>query len=93
MKEGLWRFSRHPNYFGESCFWFGIALAIFPLEYGYIGFISFLTITTLLRFVSGVPLLEKKAMQNTEFAIYAAKTSCMIPWFPKSTQENKREDT
>jgi steroid 5-alpha reductase family enzyme len=84
MQQGLWRFSRHPNYFGESCFWLGIAIAVFPVKNGYLALCSFLTITILLRFVSGVPMLEKKAKQKPEFKKYAENTSCFIPWFPTS---------
>ena len=60
IKLGIWRYSRHPNYFGESVIWWGIFLISCSLPYGYWTFFSALFITILVRFVSGVPLLEKK---------------------------------
>lgn len=64
MKYGLWKYSRHPNYFGESLMWWGIYLIACSIEKGWIAFFSPLIITLLLRFVSGVPLLEKKYDDN-----------------------------
>jgi steroid 5-alpha reductase family enzyme len=83
MKEGLWRYSRHPNYFGEALFWWGIAIiAYLPNNYA-LEVISPLIITILVRYISGVPMLEEKYKNNAEFKSYAAKTSVFIPWLPK----------
>jgi steroid 5-alpha reductase family enzyme len=83
MKEGLWRYSRHPNYFGEALFWWGIAIiAYLPTNYG-LEIISPLIITILVRYISGVPMLEEKYKNNAEFQAYATKTSVFIPWLPK----------
>jgi steroid 5-alpha reductase family enzyme len=80
MQEGLWRYSRHPNYFGEALFWWGIAIiAYLPNNYG-LEVISPLIITILVRYISGVPMLEEKYKNNAEFQNYAAKTSIFIPW-------------
>lgn len=54
--SGLYRYSRHPNYFGESVFWLGISLI--SLSFSYYGMIGWIVITVLLLFVSGVPLQE-----------------------------------
>ncbi len=83
MKSGLWKFSRHPNYFGEATMWWGIFIIGIGTGSGLMGIISPLTITFLLVFISGVPLLEKKYADNSEFQAYAALTSKFIPWFPK----------
>lgn len=80
---GLWRYSRHPNYFGESLFWWGIACIVYPLSGYFLWLISPMIITILVRYISGVPMLEKKYHNNPEFQVYAKKTSCFIPWFPK----------
>jgi len=83
MTEGLWRFSRHPNYFGEALLWWGIFLMAVRVPGGWAAVISPLLIGFLLRFVSGVPLLEKKYADNTRFREYAKRTNVFVPWIPK----------
>ncbi|MDD3995458.1 MAG: DUF1295 domain-containing protein, partial [Bacilli bacterium] len=83
MTSGLWKYTRHPNYFGESVMWWGIFLITINSSLGYFGIISPIFITFLLVFVSGIPLLEKKYENNKEFQEYAKKTSKFIPWFVK----------
>lgn len=80
---GLWRYSRHPNYFGEAMFWWGIALLAYSNQNCYLIFISPLLITLLLRYISGVPMLEAKYKNNLEFQRYVGNTSAFIPWFSK----------
>lgn len=79
IQSGLWRLCRHPNYFGEACFWWGIAIMGLSVNYGVIGLIGALTINLLVRYVSGVPLLETKYKNNPEFQRYAAKTPVFVP--------------
>ncbi len=83
ITSGVWKYTRHPNYFGESAMWWGIFLIVVNIANGLWGIISPATITFLLLFVSGIPLLEKKYKDNPEFQEYARKTSIFIPWFPK----------
>jgi steroid 5-alpha reductase family enzyme len=83
MKSGLWRYTRHPNYFGEAAMWWGIFLIMLNVPYGLLTIFSPLIITTLLLFVSGIPLLEKKNADNPEYQEYAKHTSVFFPWFPK----------
>lgn len=83
LQTGLWQFSRHPNYFGESLMWWGIFLICLPSSYGWIGILSPVLITYLLVFVSGIPLLEAKYKDNKEFIAYKKRTSAFIPWFAK----------
>lgn len=83
IKNGLWKYSRHPNYFGEATMWWGIFLLALSVPLGWSGIISPLTITLLLLFVSGVPMLERKYKDNPEFQAYAGVTSKFVPWFPK----------
>lgn len=77
----LYRYSRHPNYFGESVFWLWISLI--SLQYSYLGLIGWIVITCLLLFVSGVPLQESRYAWRPEWEEYKAKTSVFIPWCPK----------
>jgi steroid 5-alpha reductase family enzyme len=87
MTQGLWAYTRHPNYFGEVMMWWGIAILGFANGFGIaiplIGFISPLVVTWLLRYVSGVPLLEKHMKTKPGFAQYEKTTNIFFPWFPK----------
>ncbi len=83
IKTGLWKYSRHPNYFGEATMWWGIFLLSLSVPLGWSGIISPLTITLLLLYVSGVPMLEKKYKDNPEFQEYAKVTSKFFPWLPQ----------
>jgi steroid 5-alpha reductase family enzyme len=84
IKSGLWKYSRHPNYFGEATMWWGIFLLALSVPLGWSAIISPLTITLLLLYVSGVPMLERKYKDNEEFQAYARITSKFVPWFPKN---------
>ena len=83
LQTGLWRYTRHPNYFGEATMWWGLFVIGLSVQNGIFGIISPLVITNLLLFVSGVPMLEKKMMDNPAFVEYAKVTSVFVPWFPK----------
>lgn len=81
MNEGLWRYSRHPNYFGEITMWWGLWLAGLMTNWWTI--IGPITITVLIVFVSGVPLLEKKFEGRVDWEEYKRKTSMLIPLPPR----------
>ena len=87
MTQGLWAYTRHPNYFGEVLMWWGIAILGFANGFGIaiplIGLFSPLVVTWLLRYVSGVPLLEKHMKTKPGFAQYEKTTNIFFPWFPK----------
>lgn len=90
MDQGLWRYSRHPNYFGESVMWWGIAL-ISAATLSSTGNVLLLIapfagpvlITYLLLKVSGVPMLEARFAGNPLWEEYKRKTSVFIPLPPK----------
>ncbi|MBN2346375.1 MAG: DUF1295 domain-containing protein [Candidatus Aminicenantes bacterium] len=83
ITTGLWRYSRHPNYFGEALGWWGIAVIAISAPRGCLGLVGPLVITFLLLFVSGVPLLEKKYAGRPDFEEYKKRTSKFLPCFPK----------
>jgi steroid 5-alpha reductase family enzyme len=83
MDRGLWRYSRHPNYFGEVTMWWGIFILALSVPWGWISIIGPLTITATILFVSGIPMTEKLMEGNPAFAAYKKRTSIFIPWFPK----------
>lgn len=87
MNQGLWQYTRHPNYFGEVTQWWGIWLILCSTSvagnYKLLGLLGPVTITLLILFVSGVPLLEKKYADNKDFQKYAKRTNKFFPWSPR----------
>ena len=85
IDTGLWRRSRHPNYFGEIVLWIGIAIAALPVLRGWqwVTIISPAFVTLLLTRVSGIPLLEKRAEEKwggqADYEAYKKKTPVLIP--------------
>ncbi len=83
MDRGLWRYTRHPNYFGDTAVWWGFGFISLSVG-GYWAFLGTLLMTGLIIKVSGVALLEKSLKsQKPQYAEYIRKTSAFIPWFPK----------
>lgn len=87
MNKGLWRYTRHPNYFGEAVQWWAMFLLAIPSGKWYISILAPVTITFLLLRVSGVTLLEKKYDGNTAYDKYKRSTNAFIPWFPKEIKD------
>ncbi len=83
MDKGLWHYSRHPNYFGEIVMWWSIYFLALSVPKGWISIIAPITITFLLIFVTGIPLLEKAMKNNSAYQEYKKRTSVLIPWFSK----------
>jgi len=83
MTDGLWKYSRHPNYFGEALLWWGPFLLCLNFDIGIVAIFSPMTIDYLIMFVSGVPLLEEKYMKKPEYREHAKKTNRFFPLFPK----------
>ncbi len=83
MTQGLWQYTRHPNYFGEVTQWWGIFIVVVVYQWGFMTMISPITITFLILGISGIPMLEKKYRGNKEFEEYKKRTSAFFPWLPK----------
>ncbi|CAN6478645.1 unnamed protein product [Victoria cruziana] len=85
---GLWKFSRHPNYFGEILLWWGIFVAATPVLQGaeWLVVVGPVFLTGLLLFISGIPLLEdstdKRFGTMAEYLLYKKTTSPLIPLPP-----------
>lgn len=88
MDKGLWKYSRHPNYFGEVTQWWGIFIIALSLPSSFFTIVGPLTITVLILFISGIPLLEKKYEGRPDWEEYKKKTSMFFPLPPKR-HENK----
>lgn len=82
MTQGVWALSRHPNYFGEVCLWWGFFILLIkyvPLW----TIIGPLLITFFIANVTGIPLLEERYKENPDFQKYKERTNMFFPWFPK----------
>lgn len=83
LDSGFWKYTRHPNYFGDSSVWWGYGLICIGAG-SYIPVAGSLLMTALIIKVSGVALLEKSlASDKPGYNEYIRKTSSFIPWFPK----------
>ncbi len=84
MDHGLWRYTRHPNYFGDACVWWGLWLIACAVPGGWLTVFSPLVMTFLLRRVSGVPMLERgMAKRRPGYDEYVRRTSPFLPWPPR----------
>ncbi|MFT6209576.1 MAG: steroid 5-alpha reductase family enzyme [Bacteroidia bacterium] len=83
MRQGVWKYTRHPNYFGDATQWWAIFLIAAASSYWYLAVIGPAVMHFFLVKVSGVALLEQKYKGNPKYADYIACTNAFIPWFPK----------
>lgn len=84
MNQGLWRYTRHPNYFGDTCVWWGIAIAASTVPVARWGLVGALLMNVLLVRVSGVALLEKSlSRRKPGYEEYVKSTSAFIPRPPR----------
>ena len=86
IQSGLWKYSRHPNYFGEILIWTGIAIIGISVYsgFGWLGLISPFFVFVMLNYISGVRLLEKQAEErwggNDLYQLYKSKTPVLFPY-------------
>ncbi|MCE1253547.1 MAG: DUF1295 domain-containing protein [Anaerolineae bacterium] len=92
MNRGLWRYTRHPNYFGDAAQWWAFYLLALAAG-GWWSFYSPLLMTFLLLRVSGVSLLEKTLKETRSgYKEYIQNTSAFVPWFPKNNQKVEEKE-
>ncbi len=87
MTKSVWKYSMHPNYFGEVTQWWGLFIIALAVPFGFLTFIGPAYITFQIIKVSGVKLLDKRFEGNEEYAAYKRRTSSFIPWFPKKEKK------
>jgi steroid 5-alpha reductase family enzyme len=83
INVGLWKITRHPNYFGEAVIWWGIFISIIGTDFWYTAIFSPLLINIFLVKFSGVPMLEKKYEGRLDWEEYKKRTPAFIPWIGK----------
>jgi len=84
LDTGLWRYSRHPNYFGDAVVWWGFGALALAAPGGWMTLVGPAAMTFLLMRVSGVTLLERGITdRRPDYARYIAMTSAFVPWPPR----------
>lgn len=87
LDTGLWRYTRHPNYFGDATMWWGIYVIAAATPGGWLTVLSPSLMTFLLMRVSGVTLLEEGLRASKPgYQDYIARTPAFFPWFPRATR-------
>jgi steroid 5-alpha reductase family enzyme len=88
MDQGLWAYTRHPNYFGECFMWWGIFLIAFSTPNSWWTILSPLTVTAVLLKMTGIPLTEKTiVIHRPGYKEYIQRTNAFFPWFPKAKKK------
>ena len=85
LNTGLWKYTRHPNYFGNACMWWGIFMVACEAPWGWVTIFAPIIMTFLLTRVSGRDLLERKLKTRPAYRSYVETTSGFIPWMPKTS--------
>ncbi|ARP82867.1 hypothetical protein CAL12_19980 [Bordetella genomosp. 8] len=85
-RDGLWRYSRHPNYFFEWCQWFAYVALAWGSPLAWLAWLGPVLMFVFLRWISGVPYTEKQALRSRgdDYRDYQGRTPAFFPWFPKS---------
>jgi len=85
FRGGLWKYSRHPNYFCEWLIWVGYAVFALGSPWGWLGLISPALILYFLLSATGIPATEAQALRSrgTDYRAYQRTTSSFVPWFPR----------
>lgn len=84
-RQGLWRYSRHPNYFFEWCHWFGYVALAWGSPLAWLSWLGPVLMFVFLRWISGIPFTEQQALRTRgdDYRDYQRRTPAFFPWFPK----------
>jgi steroid 5-alpha reductase family enzyme len=85
-RQGLWRYSRHPNYFFEWLHWFTYVVLAVGSPLLYLSFLGPVVMFVFLRYLSGIPFTEAQALRTRgdDYRNYQRETPILFPWFPKT---------
>jgi len=87
MDKSVWKYTQHPNYFGEVTQWWGLFIIALAVPFGFLTFVGPAYITFQIIKVSGVKLLDKRFEGDDEYSRYKKRTSSFFPWFPKKEKK------
>lgn len=87
LDRGLWRYTRHPNYFGDATVWWGMYLVAVAAPWGFLTIFAPVLMTYLLMRVTGATLLEREMKKRPEYAAYIRRTSAFFPMPPKPERQ------
>lgn len=90
LTGGVWRYSRHPNYFGEAVLWWGLWIVALGAPWGWTTAAGPIVLTLLLLRVSGVPLTEARMADRPGFRAWVRRTSAFVPRPPKEPEDGSR---
>jgi steroid 5-alpha reductase family enzyme len=92
-QAGLWKYSRHPNYFFDWLIWLGYATFAITSPWGFVGILSPVLILSFLLGLTGIPATEAQALRSrgAEYREYQRRTSVFVPWFPKKLSLKKAD--
>jgi steroid 5-alpha reductase family enzyme len=92
-REGLWRYSRHPNYFFEWLHWFAYVLMAAGSPLWWLAWAGPLVMFAFLRWISGIPYTEAQALRTRgdDYRAYQQSTPMLFPWFPKAAKTDARK--
>lgn len=93
-RQGLWRYSRHPNYFFEWLHWFTYVLLAVGAPQAWLAFAGPVVMYVFLRWISGIPFTEQQALRSRgeNYRRYQHSTPMLFPWFPSDRRADKEQD-
>ncbi|TDR45847.1 steroid 5-alpha reductase family enzyme [Tahibacter aquaticus] len=93
-RTGLWRYSRHPNYFFEWLHWFAYVLLALASPWWWLAWSGPLVMYAFLRWISGIPFTEAQALRSRgdDYRDYQRSTSMLFPWFTRSSHEHRQRN-
>ena len=94
-RDGLWRYSRHPNYFFEWLHWFTYVLLAVQSPLWWLAWSGPLVMYVFLRWVSGIPFTEAQALRSRgeDYREYQRTTPMLFPWFPSRSSHARKESS